>query len=236
MPFENTPMDKLQLLKNITIFSSLAPAELTAVSSLFVEEGFEKEEFIITEGDSPNWLCVVKEGNVKMVKHSPSGRDMIIAIMTAGDVIGEVAVFDGGPYPASAQGMGNGVMLKMSTKDFISLLKKYPSVSLEIIGDLGRKLRGAMNIARELRGERVEGRIAMVLLKLAKKVGAPVEGGVALTISLTRQDIADMVGSTIETTIRVISRFKKEGIVKDSKGKMTLNVKGLEKILREMGS
>lgn len=226
-------MDKLQLLKNITIFSSLTPTELTAVSSLFAEEGFEKEEFIITEGDSPNWLCIIREGNVKMVKHSPSGRDMIIAVMSAGDVIGEVAVFDGGPYPASAQGMGNGAVLKISRKNFVAILKKYPSVSLEIIGDLGRKLRGAMNIARELRGERVEGRIAMVLLKLARKVGTPVEGGVVLSVPFTRQNIADMVGSTIETTIRVISRFKKEGIVKDGEGKITLDVKSLELILRE---
>lgn len=226
-------MDKLQLLKNITIFSSLTPTELTAVSSLFAEEGFEKEEFIITEGDSPNWLCIIREGNVKMVKHSPSGRDMIIAVMSAGDVIGEVAVFDGGPYPASAQGMGTGAVLKISRKNFVAILKKYPSVSLEIIGDLGRKLRGAMNIARELRGERVEGRIAMVLLKLARKVGTPVEGGVVLTVPFTRQNIADMVGSTIETTIRVISRFKKEGIVKDGEGKITLDVKSLELILRE---
>ena len=159
---------------------------------------------------------------------------MIMAVMSAGDVIGEVAVFDGGPYPATAQGMGNGTILKISRRDFISLFKKYPSVALEIIGDLGRKLRGAMNVARELRGERVEGRIAMVLLKLARKLGTPVDGGVDLSIHFTRQDIADMVGSTIETTIRVISRFKKEGIVRDSKGKMTLDVKRLESILKEI--
>ena len=91
-----------------------------------------------------------------------------------------------------------------------------------------------MNVARELRGERVEGRIAMVLLKLARKLGTPVDGGVDLSIHFTRQDIADMVGSTIETTIRVISRFKKEGIVRDSKGKMTLDVKRLESILKEI--
>src|SRR4030065_2075398 len=109
----NNAMDKLQLLKNTTIFSSLTPPELSAVSSLFVEQGFEKEEFILTEGDPPNWLCIVKEGNIKMVKHSPSGRDMIMAVMSAGDVIGEVAVFGGGPYPATAQGMGNGGIPKL---------------------------------------------------------------------------------------------------------------------------
>lgn len=227
-------MDKLQLLKNTTLFSSLSPQELSVVSSLFIEEGFDKDEFVLTEGEPPTWLCIVKEGNIKMVKHSTSGREMIISVMTAGDVIGEVAVFDGGPYPASAQGMRNGIILKLSRRDFISLLKKYPSVALEIIGDLGRKLRGALNVARELRGERVEGRIAMVLLKLARKVGTPVEGGVLLTIPFTRQNIADMVGSTIETTIRVISRFKKEGMVKDSKGRMTLDVKRLESIVKEM--
>ena len=60
-----------------------------------------------------------------------------MAVMSAGDVIGEVAVFDGGPYPATAQGMGNGAILKISRRDFISLLKKYPSVALEIIGGPG---------------------------------------------------------------------------------------------------
>lgn len=227
-------MDKLQLLKGTTLFSSLSPQDLSAVSALFIEEEVEKDQYIFTEGDPPDWLYIVKEGTVKMVKHSPSGREMIISIMTSGDVIGEVAVFDGGPYPATAQGMGRGVILKLAKKDFVSLLRRYPSISLEIIGDLGRKLRAAVNVARELRGERVEGRIAMVLLKLARKVGTAVEGGVMLTIPLTRQDIADMVGSTIETTIRVISRFKKDGIVKDIKGKMLIDVKRLANIVKDM--
>lgn len=227
-------MDKLQLLKDTSIFSSLSRQELSAVSDLFTEEEFEKDDYIFTEGDAPAWFCVVGEGNIKMVKHSPSGKEMIIAIMKPGDAIGEVAVFDGGPYPATAQGMGKGLVLKMPRKEFISILKEYPSIALEIIGDLGRKLRAAFNVARELRGERVEGRIAMVLLKLAGKVGAPHEGGVMLTMPVTRQEIADMVGSTIETTIRVISRFKKEGIVKDSKGKMIIDVKRLSNLMKEM--
>lgn len=207
---------------------------MAVVSSLFMEEGFEKNRYIFAEGDPPGWLYIVKEGTIKMVRQSPSGREIIMAIMTSGDVIGEVAVFDGGPYPATAQGMGNGIILKLSKKDFVSLLKRHPSIAIEIIGDLGRKLRAALNVARELRGERVEGRIAMVLLKLARRVGMAVEGGVMLTIPLTRQDIADMVGSTIETTIRVISRFKKDGIVKDAKGRMFIDVKRLANILKDM--
>lgn len=227
-------MDKLQLLKSTAIFSSLSSQELSVVSDLFTEEAFEKDDYIFTEGDSPAWFCIVKEGNIKMVKHSPSGKEMIIAVMKPGDAIGEVAVFDGGAYPATAQGMGKGLVLKIPRRDFISILKRYPSIALEIIGDLGRKLRAAFNVARELRGERVEGRIAMVLLKLAGKVGTPCEGGVMLTMPVTRQEIADMVGSTIETTIRVISRFKKEGIVKDSKGKMIIDVKRLADLMKEM--
>ena len=191
-------MDKLQLLKNTTLFSSLSPQELSVVSTLFTEEGFEKDQYLFSEGDPPDWFCIVKEGNIKMVKHSPSGREMIMAIMTAGDVIGEVAVFDGGPYPATAQGMGNGFILKMERKDFVSLLKRYPSIALEIIG-------------------------------------APSGTGVMLTMPITRQDVADMVGSTIETTIRVISRFKKEGLVKDIKGRMFIDVKGLANIVKDMG-
>lgn len=227
-------MDKLQLLKNTTLFSSLSPQELSVISAQFTEEEFEKDQYIFAEGDPPDCLYIVKEGTIKMVKHSPSGREMIMAIMTAGDMIGEVAVFDGGPYPATAQGMGKGFIMKLPRKEFISLLNRHPSVALQIIGDLGKKLRAALNVARELRGELVEGRIAMVLLKLARKIGTPVEGGVMLTIPVTRQDVADMVGSTIETTIRVISRFKKEGMVRDSKGKMIIDVKRLGNILKEM--
>lgn len=227
-------MDKLQLLKSTGIFSSLSPQELTEVSDHFTEEPFEKDDYIFTEGDAPAWFCVVKEGNIKMVKHSPSGREMIISVMKAGDAIGEVAVFDGGSYPATAQGMGKGAVLKMPRRDFMIILKRYPSIALEIIGDLGRKLRAAFNVARELSGERVEGRIARVLLKLAGKLGTPHEGKVMLNMTVTRQEIADMVGSTIETTIRVISRFKKQGIVRDINGKMEMDVKRLSDIVKEM--
>lgn len=227
-------MDKLQLLKKTALFSSLSPQELSVVSGLFVEEEFEKDQYIFTEGDPSEWFCIVKDGNIKMVKHSQSGKEMIIAVMSAGDVVGEVAVFDGGPYPATAQGMGKGSVLKLTKKNFTILLRKYPSIALEIIADLGKKLRTAFNVARELRAERVERRIATALLKLAKKVGTPCETGVMLTIPITRQDIADMVGSTLETTIRVISRFKKNGIVSDCKGKIVVDVKRLANMVKDM--
>lgn len=210
-------MDRLQLLKTVPIFASLPEPELAHIASLLQEETFKKDDYLFFEGDPANWLYVVKTGKIRLVKYSSNGKDILLEVLFVGEMFGGVAIFDKDTYPASAQAMETAVVLKMTRKDFFDFIARYPAMAVDTVVHLGRRLREAHNMMRSLAVERVEKRIAAILTRLAGKIGEPCDGGVILDVHLTRQDIADMVGSTVETTIRTMSRFRKDGIVSSTK-------------------
>jgi CRP-like cAMP-binding protein len=225
-------MDRLQILKKSLFFSSLSDPSLKEISRLFTEEKFNRDDYIFFEGDLPEWLHIVMEGRIKLLKHSDTGKDIILQIYTPGDMFGEVSLFDRKPYAASAQAMELSNILKLSRKDFFLFFSRHPFIATEMIVELGRQLREAHATIKSLAVDRVEQRIAHILLKLADKVGVSEKGGVMINLPLTRQDLADMAGTTVETAIRVMSRFTKSKILKPANGKIfLLHAQALQRIL-----
>lgn len=201
-------------LHQTILFSALNVDELRKVAAFTKERRFLAGETIIWEGDSPDWLYIVSEGKVKVAKHASSGKELIIAIFTPGNIFGEVAVFDGIPYPASAIAQVDSIVLGISKTDLLSFLGQNPSVALKIINLLGGRIRDAHNRLRDMAGERVDQRIANALLMITAKIG-PV-------LPFTRQEIADMTGITTETVIRVTTRMKEQGIISTTRGEITI--------------
>ncbi len=225
-------MDRLQILKKSLFFSSLSEPSLKEISRFFTEEKYQRDDYIFFEGDLPGWLHIVMEGRVKLLKHSGTGKDIILQIYSPGDMFGEVALFDHKPYGASAQAMEPSILLKMPRKDFFLFFGRHPFVATEMIVELGRQIREAQATIKSLAVDRVEQRIAHILLKLADKLGISEKGGVMINLPLTRQDMADMAGTTVETAIRVMSRFTKSKIIKPADGKIfLLHPQALQRIL-----
>ena len=206
--------DKAEVLRQSLIFSSLSRDELAELSALVVPRSFESGEFVFWEEDAPEWFYLVAEGRVKVVKHSSSGKEFIIAFFGPGEMFGEVAVFEDKPYPASAQAIAETKVLGIKRRDFLSFLADRPQIALRIINVLGGRLRDAQSRLKDLAGERVEQRLAQTLLMLSAKLGS--------TLPFTRQEIADMAGTTTETAIRVMSRLKQGKIIRSVRGKIII--------------
>ena len=224
-------MDRLQILQKSLFFSSIPEAIQRQIGALFTEESFERDDYVFFEGDKPEWLHIVKEGRIKLVKHSDTGKDVILQVFAPGDMFGEVSLFDHKPYMASAQAMEPSTVMKLARKDFLLFFGRHPFIATEMIMELGRQLRDAHATIKSLAVDRVEQRIASILLKLSEKMGNPQKEGVMLNLALTRQDLADMAGTTVETTIRVMSRFTKTKLIKPSNGKiLLLNPQTLQRI------
>jgi len=216
---------KVQILRRSFIFSSLNDDELGELANLASERSFMSNEFIFWDGDTPDWFYIVAEGKVKVLKHSSLGREFIIAFFGPGEMFGEVAVFENKPYPASAQAVAQTRVVGIKREDFLSFLANRPQVALRIINVLGGRLRDAQSRLRDLAGERVEQRLASVLLMLSAKLG--------LTLPFTRQDIAEMAGTTTETAIRVLSHLKDRGIIRSARGKVIILNKEKLRLLSE---
>ena len=221
-------MGKNEVLKQSFIFSALSEAELIGLAELVVERNFMPGDFIFWEGDAPEWFYIVAAGRVKVLKHSSSGKEFIITFFSTGEIFGEVAVFEGKPYPASAQAMGETRVLGIKGDDFLAFLAQRPQMALRIINVLGGRLRDAQGRLKDLAGERVEQRLARTLIMLSAKLGE--------TLPFTRQEIADMAGTTTETAIRFMSRLKDEGIIRSIRGKVIILDEIKLKLLSEASS
>jgi CRP/FNR family transcriptional regulator len=206
--------DAATILRQLPLFSELSGDSLGELANLAREHSFIPNEFIFWDGDAPEWFYIVAEGKVKVLKHSSLGKEFIIAFLGPGEMFGEVAVFENKPYPASAQAVTETRVVGVRRDDFLSFLANRPQVALRIISVLAGRLRDAQGRLRDFAGERVEQRLASVLLMLAATLGG--------TLPFTRQEIADMSGTTTETAIRVMSHLKDRGIIRSVRGKVII--------------
>jgi CRP-like cAMP-binding protein len=213
------------IFSRIPMFEYLEPQELDRLLSLCTTQKFARGDYIFLECDSPHNLFVVSSGEVKLLKQTDDGRETIVEMAYEGEIFGEEAVFDGQPYPMTAQALSDVELLAISRGDFFAFMRDNPDLALEIITELAERLRECQNTIRALAMERVEWRIARILLILARKAGVAEADGVSIELPLTRQDIADMAATTVETAIRVLSNFKKLGLVETAKGKIILRDK-----------
>jgi len=220
-----------ELLAQSALFASLSREERGKVVREFVQRTVEKEEYLFFEGDPAEWLVLVVQGRVKMIKHSESGRETILATFGPGQIVGEVGVLVSEFYPATAQVLERTVTLSLSRTRYEDLVRNHPELAWALVQELGRRLLRAHETIRSLAVEKVERRVARVLLRMANTAGERLEqdvepevppGAVRITVPLSRQDLADMSGTVIETAIRTMSKFQKQGLLETREGHVIL--------------
>lgn len=205
---------KADLLQKIPLFSLLAERDRRKLAGHVTEAHYAKGEFIFREGDPAEYFHIVKEGAVKCVKSCPDGKEITLKVLLPGDLFCcEAAVFDGAPHPGCAQPMGDVSILRLSKKAYFEMIRRNPEAALEVIRYLGHRLNEAQENFKVLALDRAEQRIASLLLNLAARASAREPDGLRLTVRLTRQDLANMAGLSVETAIRVMSRFKRSRLV-----------------------
>ena len=204
------------LLGQITFFSSLNQQGLAALASHFREDRFEIGHILFYEGDRPARFWIVKDGQVKIVKYGPGGREIVIEVLSPGETFGGASMLMD-EHPATAQALSALTTLSISVEQYQQILLDYPAIGIEVLKALGERMLGVIRM-RMMMNVSVERRIIHMLLKLASKSGIPHPEGMMINLNLTRQDIADLADTTIETAIRTMSRLRKENLVKTLKG------------------
>jgi CRP/FNR family transcriptional regulator, nitrogen oxide reductase regulator len=208
---------RLQLLSRLSFFAALTHAEVAEVNKLFREQGYRPEASIYFAGDPASRLYVVAAGKVKMLRHTLSGQDVLLEILTPGELFGTLAALGETHYPATAQALTTCCVLAIDAGDFQRILQRFPSVALRVLDVTAARLQEAYETIRQLSADSAERRIAALLLKLAEKVGEQRPEGLLLQIPLSRQDIAAMTGATPETASRILSHFRKAGLVRSGR-------------------
>ena len=207
-------MKKSDPLCKIPLFSLLTERERRKIAAEVTESHYGKGQYIFREGDPANYFHIVKEGAVKCVKSSADGKECTLKVLLPGDLFCcEAAVFDGAPHPGTAQPMGDVSILRLNKKSYFEMLRRNPEAALEVIKYLGKRLNEAQENAKLLALDRAEQRMAALLANLASRAGVREPDGLHLNVRLTRQDLANMVGVTVETAIRIMTRFNRVKLV-----------------------
>lgn len=207
--------DAARFLGQSPVFAVLPVREMEALAAAAIQESYRAREYIFMEGDPARWFCVVRSGHVKILRHSRTGKDVVLDLLGAGEVFGGVAVIERRPYPAAAQATEATVVLKVPAEAMIAVAERHPSLIKEIALMIGRRLRLAHDSVKSLAIDPVEARLAATLLRLAEREGSRSKQEVILPYHLTRQSLADMTGTTVETAIRIVGRWLKEGLVRE---------------------
>lgn len=215
-------------LNRFSIFSTLSSSDLKEITPYIAAVSFKKREVIFSEGDPSEWFYLVVDGKVKITKLSQEGKEIILEIIPPLDFFGGLAVLRGFPYPANAIAMEDTKLLRISRSNILRILDRFPNLMYCMALQLGERMKGSHETLKNIALERVESRIASLLLKLADKAGSKAEDGIVIDIKLTKQDIAEMVGTTVETSIRTMSKLKKMNVVAEREGRIVIS--NLEKL------
>lgn len=187
------------------------------MAEVSVVKSYEKGNLVFSEGDPSDFLFTIVSGRVKVVKLIPGGREVILEIFGPGDPLGAVVAYEGRPYPATAVATERAMCLLVRRSVFFQLLEQHPSLVRGYLVGLAQRIMELTRRIPEIAGGRVETRFAHLFRKLSERLGTPRRDGTFIPMPLSRQELADLTGTTIETCIRIMSRWGKEGIVRTEK-------------------
>jgi CRP/FNR family transcriptional regulator len=220
------------LLDHVPLLNILSHQDRQRILMELSEARYGKDDFIFREGDPTEYFHIVKEGTVKCVKSTSDGKECTLKMLMPGDLFCcDAAAFDGGCHPGTAQPMGNVSILRMRRKAYFDMLRRSPDAAMEVIKYLGNRLNEAQEKAKILALDRADQRLAALLADLGGRNGIKASHGITLPMRLTRQDMANMIGATTETVIRIMSRFKREQLVSGTANRLLiLNLERLRAI------
>lgn len=203
-------MKDLDVLRKLSVFSELPDEDLEKIIEISTERKYKKNMIIFMEGEPGEAFYYVKSGKVKVYRTYEDGKEHIVHILGEGEIFGEATLFTGVNYPASALTYEDCIIGAIRNKELEKLITGSPSLSLKILKLVVSKLLLAQSKIRDLTFNDVFSRTSSQLIKLAQDHGLKAEKGMTIDMALSRQELADMVGTTRETISRVIGRFKKE--------------------------
>jgi CRP/FNR family transcriptional regulator, nitrogen oxide reductase regulator len=212
----------LSLLKNTSLFSGLKQDELDKVAQAARIRKVDNQGFFYMEQDPAESLYILMEGRIRLVQVTPAGQQVIMRYISPVEEFGVIAMLSGAVYPVSAQAVDDSTALYWNKASLKELMEQIPGVAINALQTMADRVSEFQDRIRELTTERVERRIARALLRLAQQTGRKVEDGVLVDLLITRQDIAEMTGTTIFTVSRTMSQWETQGIIKSGREKIII--------------
>ena len=201
---------KREIIESTNLFKGLPQEQIDIILDMTIEKQFVRGETIFFEGDEAKGFYIVTGGQVKVFKMNPLGKEHILHIFGAGEPIGEVPVFHNQPFPASAEALVKSRLIYFPRKDFVNLIEKHPSVSLNMLALLSMRLRQFASQIENLSLKEVPARLANYLIYVSEEQ----DNTDTIQLSVSKGQLASLLGTIPETLSRIFAKMSDEGLIR----------------------
>ncbi|MBS1800594.1 MAG: Crp/Fnr family transcriptional regulator [Acidobacteria bacterium] len=215
-------MERIAALRRTTLFSEVNLEGIARLAQRATEMQFQPGEMLFFSGDAAKGLFAVVSGKVRVFRHNTEGREQVMHVDTAGATIGEVPVFDNGPYPASAIAEEATEVLFINKLDIHAFCLEYPAFALKALTLMAGRVRRHAQLVEALSFHEVGQRLALLLLNEARSAGVDARGHSTFKLALSNHEIAIRIGSVRDVVSRALARLQHDGMVTIKRRSVTI--------------
>ena len=214
-----TPKD----LRQVVVFQNATENDLEQILENSITRSIEEGEFFFFQGDPAQYLYVLTSGQVKLMQSNPSGQQVNLRTIYPWQMFGALGVVRAeATYPASAQTLENSTALAVKSSFLHEMIQTRPYLSFDLMSLMTTYIQEMQARYRELATERVEQRVANALLRLAAQMGKKTGGETIIELSFSRQDLAEMTGTTLYTVSRLLSEWERNGVIETGRERIRI--------------
>ena len=204
---------KIWYLQRINLFKEIPADDMEELARVTRMELAKKKETIFLPGESSRQVYLLKTGRVKISRISEDGRELTLALLEPGEIFGELDILEGSVRDTIAEAMEDSQLCVIQKEQFLSMIRKRPELSFRLTKLIGLRLRRIESRVEDLVFRDVPSRLAHLLIQLSEEYGNPTQDGILLSIKITHQEMANLIGSIRETVSATLGEFKKEGLI-----------------------
>lgn len=218
----STYQEKRQIFERNFLLGKLSPSEIDALLRYSRVEHYPAGEEIFPKGSPGNCMMIVLRGRVRISSISLTGKEIVLNIINAGEIVGEIATLDGGERSGDAVAMTDCELLVLNRRDFMPFLENRADICLMLIKILCQRLRRTSEQVEDLLFRHLEGRIAKALLQLSERTGRPEVEGCLLELHLSQGELGNIVGSSRESVNKQLQAWHRAGFIDLAKGSILI--------------
>lgn len=204
-------------LAKVPLFRDMTTQELEQVERIVIPRSYEKRTVVFIEGADKQSVYLIQDGVVKTYKTDENGQEQIVNILGPGNMFPHTGFFTAAPYPATAETMTDAKLLAIPLQQFERLLESSPTIAIKVMRVMGQMIAELQNKLQEFTGQEVQARAQSFLIALADKQGREQGRDVLIEIPITHQEFANAIGTTRESVTRLLSQWKKDGLLEASR-------------------
>ncbi|HET9314250.1 MAG TPA: Crp/Fnr family transcriptional regulator [Vicinamibacteria bacterium] len=206
-------MDEKELLRTVPIFSELTDEDIVSLARVAIRKHYAKDAVVFFENEEGDFFFMILDGRIKVTILGDDGREVILSLLGAGDFFGEMALLDNEPRSATAIAVEDSELLSLHRTDFQSVLSDKTSIAASLMRILSGRLRRANHQISTLALLDVYGRVARVIVDMAREEGRRLKDGRIAFRRATHQEIANRIGTTRETVTRMLKDLERQGLI-----------------------